>query len=251
MSARIGIVVATHPEDHSVDIVMADDGSRLVGVQVATPNGSTRSGTVDMPEIKPTGDKWDITKPTGQDMKAIVSFVGTNPVVTGFLFPQINQMLLKDGKARRYRHQSDVETLIDGEGNIQITHPGGTYIRIGEAVEADALAGKFADKSATDRNTGKQVSVHIAMAGGKATLTFAPDGSISLKTQSTVGIEAQGAVTIKAPDITLDAPQTRITGDVLIEGATTLKGITSNGKNISDTHTHLNSGGPGTGGVPS
>ena len=208
MTARIGIVVATHPEDHSVDIVMADDGSRLVGVQVTTPNGSTRSGTVDMPEIKRTGDKWDITKPTDQEMKALVSFVGTNPVVTGFLFPQVNQMLLKDGKARRYRHQSDVETLIDGDGNIQVTHPGGTYIRIGEAVDADALAGKHADKSASDRNTGRQVYVHIGMAGGVATLTFAPDGTISIMTKAAFQLKATGAINIESEaSITLKAPR--------------------------------------------
>jgi porphobilinogen synthase len=42
-----GIVVAVHPEDHSVDVVLSD-GRRLTGVQVSTPNGSTRSGTSDM-----------------------------------------------------------------------------------------------------------------------------------------------------------------------------------------------------------
>lgn len=251
MSARIGIVVAVHPTDHSVDLVMADDGSRLVGVQVTTPNGSTRSGTVDLPEITPSGDKWDIRKPTGQDMKAIVSFVGTNPVVTGFLYPQVNQMLMKDGKARRYRHQSDVETLIDGDGNIQVTHPSGTYIRIGEAVAVDTLAGKHADTSSTDRNTAKQVSVHIAMAGGKATLTFAPDGSVSLVTKSTVNVKADGQVKIEAPSVLLDAAETKLTGNLEVLGTTTLKDVTSNAKDVGSTHTHLNSGGPGTGGIPS
>lgn len=204
-----------------------------------------------MPEINPAGDKWDITKTTGQDMKALVSFVGTNPVVTGFLFPQVNQMLLKDGKSRRYRHQSDVETLIDGDGNIQVTHPGGTYIRIGEAVDKDTLAGKYADTSTGDRNTGRLVNVHIGMAGGTATLTIAPDGSVTLKTETTVNIEAAGSVTVKASSVMLDASETTITGNLTIDGSTSLKAVTSNGKNIGDSHTHLNSGGSGTGGVPS
>lgn len=220
MTMRQGYVVAVHPEDHSVDLVMADDGSRLIGVQVATPNGSARSGTVDLPDVKQPGDKWDITKPNGQDMKALVSFIGRNPVVTGFLYPQVNQMLLKDPKARRYRHQSDVETLIDGDGNIQVTHPSGTYIRIGETTDPDTLEGKFADKSAVDRNTSKQVSIRVAMAGGTAVLTISPTGAVSLTTQQTVDIEAQGAVTVKSPvRVTLETPLVDVpSGDVVASG---------------------------------
>ncbi len=220
MSMRQGYVVAVHPEDHSVDLVMVDDGSRLVGVQVATPNGSARSGTVDLPDVKQPGDKWDITKTNGQDMKALVSFVGRHPVVTGFLYPQINQMLLKDPKARRFRHQSDVETLIDGDGNIQVTHPSGTYIRIGENPDADSLGGKFADESAVDRNTSKQVSIRVGMAGGTAVLTISPTGAVSLTTKQTVDIDAEGAVTVKSPvGITLDTPLVSVpNGDVVASG---------------------------------
>ena len=100
MSLRKGIVVEVHPEDHSVDIVMSDDASRLVGVQVITGNGSTRSGTSDLPEIPKRKDKWDISTPTGQDMHAIVGFFGRHPVVLGFIYPQVNQMLHKDPQLR-------------------------------------------------------------------------------------------------------------------------------------------------------
>ena len=250
MSHRIGIVVETHHKDHSVDLVMADDGSRLVGVQVLTSNGSKRSGSVDMPEVKPVGDKWNITKEHGQDMKAIVAFVGPHPVVVGFLFPQVNQMLLKDPKIQRYRHQSDVETLIDGDGNVQVTHPCGTYIRIGEDPQPDKLVGKFVDKSKTDRNLARQVHVRIGMAGGTAVLTIAPNGAVSLTTQSTVDVEAAGAVRVTAPSVTLDTPLTTCTGSLVVQGATSLMAVSSRGKDISSTHRHLNSGGSNTGGVP-
>lgn len=223
---RTGIIVETHPEDHSADIVMADDGSRLVGVQISTPNGSSRSGVVDLPKITPKGkDKWDITQRTGQDMQALVAFVGRNPVVVGFLYPQINQMALKDPLARRFRHQSDVETLIDGDGNIQITHPGGTYVRIGENPDADSLAGKFADSSSADRNTGKQVSVRVGMAGGTAVLTISPDGTVLLTTQQTVTVDAQSDVLVKTPTkVTLDTPLVHCTDQLTVDGLLTFNG---------------------------
>ena len=138
MSSKKGIVVGVHPEDHSVDILLSD-GRRLTGVQVQTPNGSTRSGVFDMPATPEKKNKWDVSKETGQDQIAIVSFVDEMPVVTGFLFPQISQMTFNDGKRKISRHQSDVMHSIDGDGNVQIQHPSGTYIRMGETVGLDDL----------------------------------------------------------------------------------------------------------------
>ena len=245
-----GIVVATHPGDHSVDLVLAD-GRRLTGVQVATPNGSARTGTFDMPAVPERADKWDITKPNGQDQIALVEFVDGIPVVTGFLFPQVSQMTFDDPKMRVTRHQSDVMTSIDGDGNIQISHPSGTYIRIGESPDKVDMGAKNTDGSlATDRNTGRKVNIRVGLAGGVLELTMTPDGAVSLKCAQGVSIEAGEPVQVKAPAVTLDTPTTTLTGDLDVQGSTTVKAITSNGKDISSTHRHLNSGGPGTGGVP-
>lgn len=249
MTLRKALIVEVHPTDHSVDLVMLDDGTRHFGVQVATPNGSARTGLVDLPQVPLRDDKWDITRPTGQDMKALVAFTSGGPVVVGMLYPQVNQMLLKDGKARRYRHQSDVETLIDGDGNMQITHPSGTYIRIGESIEADTLDGKHADTSSTDRNQAKQVNIHIGMAGGVLELTMSPTGAVSLRCNQGVSIEAGQDSTIKAPNLTLDANVT-ITQKLTVQGDTDVQAIKSRSKNISNTHVHIDTmSGPGTSGV--
>ena len=252
MSLRVAIVVETHPEDHSVDLVMLDDGSRHIGVQVLAQNASARTGTLDMPKIVQPGNKWDITKTNGQDMKALVAFAGRTPVVVGTLFPQVNQVLLKDAEARRYRHQSDVETLIDGSGNMQVTHPSGTYIRIGEATDADTMAGKHADANATDRNTGKRVNIHIGMAGGALELTMTPDGAVTLRCNQGVTVDAGQGVTVKAPSVTLDTLTTTLTGDLDVQGSTTVQAITSRGHDISSTHVHTGviPGGANTGTPP-
>ena len=242
MTMRVGIVVETHPEDHSVDLVMADDGSRLVGVQVLSPNASTRSGSVDMPAVPEKKDKWDITRQSGQDMKALVAFAGRTPVVTGFLFPQISQMTLNDPKTRLFRHQSDVMSVIDGDGNIDIRHPSGFAIRIGETPDPVDPAGMNADGNlALDRNTGRKPYLRVTMADGKAVLTITPDGAVSLtceqtidieaqgaitvKTQSTADVEAQGAVTVTTPaTVELDTPTTHCTGNLVVDGSLTFAG---------------------------
>lgn len=197
--ARKGIVVATHPEDHSVDLVMVDNGERLIGVQVQVPSGSSRSGTIDMPEVPEKKDKWDITQETDQEMHAIVDYVGRVPTVTGFLYPQINQMLFKDPKMRFSRHQSDVMSYIDGDGNIGIMHPGGAFIQIGEKPEKPELATKNADASLKpDRNTGKKVYLRVELAGNVARLTMTPDGTCELLLEKDFDLKAKGDITMEA-----------------------------------------------------
>jgi hypothetical protein len=251
---RKGLVTAVHPEDHSVDLIMADDGSPMIGVQVLTPNGSTRSGTVDLPAIKATNPR-DVSKATDQDMHAIVGFVGRHPVVTGFLYPQVNQMLHTDPQLRMDRHQSDVITTVDGDGNIQLAHPSGLYLRIGGTPEKVDYAGKNADASLTvDRNTSTTPYVRLSMPGGKAVLTIAPDGAVSLTTETTIDVTAQGNInvtthanahvtaesmaTVTTPHLIIDAATTDFTGNVNIAGATAVHAITSNGHDISDDHRH-------------
>jgi phage baseplate assembly protein gpV len=81
-------------------------------------------------------------------------------------------------------------------------------------------------------------------------LTLSPTGAVTLKCAQDINVETQGAAIVKATSVTLDTPETNLTGNLTVTGATTLAAITSNGKDISSTHRHANSGGPGTGGVP-
>lgn len=222
MTMRKGIVVAVHPEDYSVDLVMADDGSRLVGVQVMTTNGSTRSGAVDLPAIPERADKWDITQRTGQDMHAIVGYVGRNPVVTGFLYPQVNQMTHGDPKLRLERHQSDVTKTIDGDGNIQITHPSGTYFRVGEEPDSVDLTGRNTDTNlAVDRNTGRRVFIRIGMADNVLELTMHPTGQVDLKCDENINIKSQMNIRVQADqDIAFKAG-----GDINFEAGGSIRSL--------------------------
>lgn len=227
MSFRQGVVVATHPEDHSVDLVMLDDGMRLVGVQVLTPNGSARTGTVHMTPVTREGDKWDASKITDQDQIAIVGYVRGNPIVVGFLFPQINQMTFKDPSTFLFRHPSDVMVTVDGKGNTQILHPSGAAIRIGDSAEVANPAGtNFDENLAVTRNMEVPAYVHVELAGGQVSMTLSP----------------LGEVTVKAPiKIRLDTPLVSVSGDVVTDAGVSL-------------NTHLHTGvlpGPSLTGPPS
>lgn len=199
MTLRRAVVVATHPEDYSVDLVITSTGQRLTGVQVISPNGSSRSGTVDLPAVPARPSKWDITQVTEQDVHAVVGFIGNMPVVTGFLYPQVSQMTFADPKLKMSRHQSDVYYAVDGNGNVELRHPSGAYIRMGETPDSVDLTSKNADKSlAIDRNTGRKVHLRVELSGNVAKLTMTPDGECTLELEKSFNLHAGENVNIKA-----------------------------------------------------
>lgn len=207
-----GIVVATHPEDHSVDLVMSD-GRRMVGVQVMTSNGSSRSGVFDMPAVPVKKNKWDISKPTGQDQIAIVDFVDGLPIVVGFLFPQVSQMTLNDPETKMTRHQSDVITLLDGRGNFQMQHPSGAAVIMGESSTRKIIAEKNTDKNLkVDRNKTREVMIFLGTKANTCTITLTAGGTAAyhadmlLKLESPyVKIEGVVNVTINTKDLVINA----------------------------------------------
>lgn len=205
-----GIVAAVHPTDHTVDVVLAD-GRRLTGVQVATPNGSTRTGTFDMPDVPPKGDKWDITKITGQDQIALVAWAEGIPIVVGFLYPQICQMTWDDPKKRVSRHQSDVYSTTSGQGDTEWRHPSGTYVRVAQAPSSEVLEQKdFDQKFKIDRNTDKAVHLHITLAneanGEVFTLNVDPEGEVRIWAKKEIKIESEMGIRMFAPRIDLNLP---------------------------------------------
>lgn len=209
---RKAIIVDVHHEDNSVDLVLCDDGARLSGVPVLTSQGgSARTGHVDLPEVpdKNGADKWDITQRNGQDMEALVGFMGRgNPVVVGFLYPQISQMTFKD-KRRFNRHRSDVYHTITDTGDIELYHPSGAYIRIAEDLEHEDLTNKnFDENLELDRNKDRTINMRVKLGGvtidvkdGVVTIdaekVVVPNGDViasgvSLKTHLTTGVVAGG-----------------------------------------------------------
>lgn len=222
----LAVVVETRSDDYSVDAVNTRTGARIVGAQVMAMGASGRTGLVDLPDVRPKSKKWDITTrdKDQQDVLAIIGYVGQTPIVFGFIFPQINQMLFKDGKLRIFRHQSDVMTTLDGDGNFEFAHPSGAFIRIGEAPESVDLSSKNVDKSlATNRNKDRKVHMRIELADQAVQLTLTPDGDAQLKIKRDLLIEAEGKADIK------------ITGDVTAEVGGSLSATVSGTTSIEST----------------
>lgn len=186
------LVTAVYPEDHAVDVVIMRTNCRLAGVQVLSQSASTNTGMADLavPNRSTSADlRWDMTQQAGRQLYAVVGWMGREPFVQGFLFPQVGQMTFADKNRRVMRHASDVYTTIDAYGNSEFYHPSGTYLRVGTSADHEDLTGKDFDGNwaiAENTATAPYVRLRVANAGATA-LTFDIDPAGNLTVTSAAG----------------------------------------------------------------
>lgn len=235
-SLRWGRVVAIHPEDYSVDLVMTDGGQQLAGVQVLSPWASTSSGEALLvqPSDAPNGNKWDLTQAKPTDVLAGVALFGQMPVVIGFRYPQICQMLFTELQRAIDRHPSDFYKTIDAQGNYEAYHPSGTYWRIGTSPAHEDLTGKDVDGNwKIANNVQQQVFVNLTVANGGAVVAniqIDPQGNMTGTLQGNLALSVQGNATATVQgnvvanvtgNVDVTSPQSTIHGPLHVTGPIT------------------------------
>lgn len=234
-------VVRVVPGGHAVDLLFMDTGDRVPAVQVMAGAASGNTGLVDLVQPDQGSDQWDPTRLGEREVIACVTYYKNIPVVIGFLFPQVCQMLFERQNFKVDRHASDVYTTTDNDGNHELFHPSGTYLRIGTAPAHEDLTGQDFDKKwAITKNTDKAVHVHLSVrnAGAEvASLDIDPDGNVSLVHSGnfvqSVGGDYQLNVTGSSIR-TIGGNDTLSAANVQITSAT----LKHNAKNVGDTHAH-------------
>lgn len=232
-------VVASHPEANCVDVVSLASGRRMAGVQVLSSAAGSAHGLHDLPmpeEQAQGGDPFEAPGSEERVTLAVVAAYAGIPVVMGFLFPAVSQLLFAERDRLVHRHASDLYWTADRHGNCELAHPSGTYLRIGTSPAHEDLSGKDADQRwAITRNTDKQVHVQLTLASGgavKASLHIDPagnvelthSGSLTVTTSGTADVTAGGSATVKAPSVTVDTPSATCTGALLVKGKITGQG---------------------------
>lgn len=228
MAIRIGIVVEAHPEDHSVDVVMTDDYSRLAGLQVMSHDGGEASGTANLfvPVPRDGDDKWSLAKRTSGNTKAVIDFSGVMPIVMGFLFPQIGQMTFADKNRRIERHSSDVYSTTTSTGDFELAFPNGTFLRVGASPDHEDLTAKDVDKNwAIKKNTGAATHLRLVLGNAgavKADLHIDPTGNVTGTFQGACNLTFMGDAVVNAPNATVNTGVATINAGEKVELATPL-----------------------------
>lgn len=232
---RLGRVTATHPEDHSVDVLMLDDGASLPAVQVLSGLAGTDFGSSGLttPDLSSPSNQWALAASNTRDILCVVGMVSRTPVVLGFLFPQVAQALFERKNFMVNRHPSDVYSTISDSGDVEVYHPSGTYLRIAANPAHEDLTAKDYDKIwAISKNTASAVHVHLKVANAGtsvASLDIDPAGNVTMQNngnlQATIGgtttVVSGGAVHLTCPSLLVTCPTSTFTGDVLVEGQLT------------------------------
>ncbi len=221
---KLAKVIKVHPQAYRVDVLMLDDGTQITGIQVMTSMATNRTGITDMPELSRSGEK-DLQFTGEQDAIAVLAYFALMPVVIGFLHPATTQMLFKEKDRMVYRHASDVYMSIDQNGNTELSHPSGSYFRMGVSPDHEDLTGKdYEGRWKIDKNTDTSPYCKLVVANGgqeQASIEITPEGDVSITTQGQLTVNATG-------DTIITTPKATINGDVDITGNVNLNGGDAN-----------------------
>lgn len=149
---KLAKVLKVYPEANMVDLLFFD-GSFFRRVPVAVPYASNKTGGLclsipkyDVPVKEKIQDILIATsKETENDVLALAIFVEAMtllPIVVGFIFPEESEVLCsteqegnEKGTMHLWKHQSNVYTRIADDGDIEISHPSGVFIKVGKNTE--------------------------------------------------------------------------------------------------------------------
>lgn len=215
---NLGRVVGVHPEANAVDVEMMLDGRRIAGIQCMSQICGTDFGASGMEA--PSVREYDKNQNGLRDIIAVVTFMGSQPLVLGFLFPQVCQLLFEELGRYVFRHSSDVYTTISPTGDVEFYHPSGAFVRFGESTGHEDLTGKDYDaKWQISKNTGRKVSIHVEQAGGTASVTIDPTGNVLIKHKGDLDVETGGKTSFNSGgDMSFTAPNITLTGATEIDG---------------------------------
>lgn len=234
---RIAKVIAVHPENYSVDVVCVDDNFRYMGVKVATLGASTNTGLVGLPVPTPpvSGDEWDQTPTDERDLFCVMAFAGSAPIVLGWLYPSVGQMFFDRPGFSVERHGSDVYKTISSRGDLEVSHPSSTFVRVAVDPAHEDLTEEDWDSlwkikqnrykapsvrievgnaltvspEGTVMNAAELAAADLADENGdpvQGTFTWTPKVTITLGADGKVTVQAKGAMTVTAPLISFNPP---------------------------------------------
>lgn len=147
------------------------------------------------------------------------------------------------GKDKGLKRPNQQASALGALGDVNTVSPYGLWADLpDEALLREIGPGIFVsvtEKRPSDTERGEPVFFHPAT---NTRIIARNNGDLDISTisaEGSVNIETVQANITASDSVTIDAPETTITGNLTVQGDTALGAtVTSNGKDISDTHTH-------------
>jgi hypothetical protein len=209
-SIRLARVTHVHPEGQKMEVIFLDTGDYGRDVQLMSPYAGSDFGfTTGIPMPEKEGHAENLhDDPDRRHIIALVANLQGMHIALGFIFPQITEMAFtKAGDKNRMieRHPSDFYRTISDSADMDMVHPGGAFIRIGQGKAATALTGKDFDKRWKIRhNTGKHATItsHTSSISSNSIessqITLEPNGNISSDATKNIASVSGKATSVQA-----------------------------------------------------
>lgn len=211
-----------------MDVLMTGTGARLSNVQMASHDASSNSGTANLPSIgNPIDDtRWTWIQDPARTVYAVMASVGGMPICLGLLYPQVGQMQFAAPDQKIVRHSSDFYELTQANGDHEMSHPSGSFVKIGSNGTHTDLTARDVDgnwKIANNTGAAGHINMTVANAGSVvATIDIDSSGNIAINHNGNLTVTTKGNA-----NVTVDG-----TTEVTSEGAVTVNasaGTTHNG----------------------
>jgi hypothetical protein len=210
-------VIRFLPSSNTADVVTIDNNISLLGCNIAC---SMPAGFFYGARYIPTHDdanpEVEYVNSPG-DIYCVAAFLENdynNSAILGFLFPMETTLSIAEYGLYIFRHESDVMWMVRGDGTMQVYHPSGSIIKIGddnsnEMTDNRETGGLYPAKTdglyirpSADYNAQKQSNLFIDWyQGQKVTLNSA--GEIILQTRdaaATITMTPDGKVTVQTTE---------------------------------------------------
>jgi len=212
-------VIRFLPSSNTADVVTIDNNISLTGCNIACsiPAGIVY-GCRYIPTHDDTNSEVEFVNSPG-DIYCVAAFIENdynNSAILGFLFPMETTLSIAEYGLYIFRHESDVIWMVRSDGTMQIYHPSGSIIKIGDnntneiddSIEQGGLYPAKTDgmyiRSSADYNAQKETNLFIKWHAGQevtldnsgnivsktrnneAILTMTPDGYVTVQTTKAI-----------------------------------------------------------------
>jgi hypothetical protein len=204
---RLARVTYVHPEGQKMEVIFLDNGDYGRDVQLMTPYGGTDFGlTTGVPSPDQEGHDVNLepNDPSKRHINAVVATLQGVHICLGFLYPQCTHMAFTKGQDKNRlieRHTSDFVRTISDAGDMDLVHPSGAHLRIGQGSAPDNLAGRdFDGVWSIKHNKGGAVTISLvnASAASNSSVILLPDGTVEIRASKDVDIRANQNVNVLA-----------------------------------------------------
>lgn len=128
-------VIRFLPSSNTADIVTVDNNISLLGCNVVCPYPAGFAyGARYFPTHDDQNSEVEFVNSAG-DVYCVAAFLENdynNTAILGFLFPLETTLSIAEYGLYIFRHESDVIWMVRGDGTVQMYHPSGSIIKIGD-----------------------------------------------------------------------------------------------------------------------